>query len=173
MFMQKFTCSNFHSSYFRVLVVGHENLDLAKLSHYTVLHYACAMQHKCLSLTWKACLREASQHQSTSHADKIATHTTWPKLWDMALDHSAQGTAALQALYCTLTRPSFGQKPCPFCDNHSTEPSHFEHLITCHTPFVTSEFIVELLIRESTDTLHAKHFLYRLYPPDPLPCFLL
>ena len=53
MFMQKFTCSNFHSSYFRVLVVGRENLDLAKISHYTVLHYACAMQHKCLSLTGK------------------------------------------------------------------------------------------------------------------------
>ena len=66
----------------------------------------------------------------------------------MGLDHGAQGTAALQALYRTLTRPSFGQKPCPFCDDHFTEPSHFEHFITCHTPFVSSEFIVELLIRE-------------------------
>ena len=42
---QKFTCSNFHgfvfhSSYFRVLVVGHENcenLDLTKISRYTVI----------------------------------------------------------------------------------------------------------------------------------------
>ena len=34
---------------------------------------------------WKACLSGASQHLSTSLAAKIATHTTWPKLWDMAL----------------------------------------------------------------------------------------
>ena len=81
-----------------------------------------------LESDWKACLSEASQHQSTSLAAKIATHTTWPKLWDIALDHGTQGTAALQALYHTLTRPSFGQKPCPFCDNNSTELSHFEHL---------------------------------------------
>ena len=79
----------------------------------------------------------------------------------MALDHGAQGTPALQALYLTLTRPSFGQEPCPFCDDHSTEPSHFEHFITCHTPFVSFEFIVELLIRESTDIfVHARHFLH-------------
>ena len=69
----------------------------------------------------------------------------------------AQGTAALQALYRTLTRPSFGEKPCPFCDNQS----HFEHFITCHTSFVSPEFIVELLARKSTNIfVHAKHFLH-------------
>ena len=46
---------------------------------------------------WKACLSEASQHRSTSLAAKIATHTTWPKLWHMALDHGTQGTAACTA----------------------------------------------------------------------------
>ena len=30
-----------------------------------------------------SCLSEASQHLSTSLAAKIATHTTWPKLWDI------------------------------------------------------------------------------------------
>ena len=118
-----------------------------------------------LETDWKACLNEASRHQSTSLAAKIATHTTWPKLWDMALDHGALGTAALQALYRTLTRPSFGQKPCPFCDNQSSELSHFEHFITCHTPFANSEFIVELLVRESSDIfVHAKHFLHPAFP---------
>ena len=73
----------------------------------------------------------------------------------------AQGTAALQALYQALTRPSFGEKPCLFCDNQSTEQSHFERFITSHTPFVSPEFIVELLAGESTDIfVHAKHFLY-------------
>ena len=96
-----------------------------------------------------------------SLATKIATHTTWPKLWDMALDHGAQGTAAVQALYRTLTRPSFGEKPWPFYDNQSTELSYFENFVTCHSPFVSPEFIVELLARESTDIfVHAKHFLH-------------
>ena len=76
-----------------------------------------------LESDWKARLSEASQHQSTSLAAKIATHTTWPKLWDTALDHDAQSTAALQAVYRTLTRPRFDQKPCPFCNNHSTPPN--------------------------------------------------
>ena len=114
-----------------------------------------------LDTDWKICLSEASRHQSTSLAAQIATHTTWPKLWDMALDHGTQGTAALQALYHTLTRTSFGEKPCPICDNQSTKLSHFEHFITCRTPFVSPEFIVELLARESTDIFgHAKHFLH-------------
>ena len=52
-----------------------------------------------LESDWKACLSEASRQESA----KIATHTTWPKLWDMAQDHGAQGTAALQALYRYLS----------------------------------------------------------------------
>ena len=39
---QKFTCSNFRSSYFRILVVGREsreNLDLARISRYTVCNW--------------------------------------------------------------------------------------------------------------------------------------
>jgi len=86
----------------------------------------------------------------------------------MALDHGAQGTPSLQALYHTLTRPSFGEKPCSFCDNQSTEQSHFEHFITCHTPFASPEFIVELLVRESTDSfVHMPSIFCILYPCDP------
>ena len=47
------------------------------------------MKKLILDSDWKACLSEASRHQSTSLAAKITTHTTWPKLWDMALDHGA------------------------------------------------------------------------------------
>ena len=52
---------------------------------------------------WKLCLTEASSHPSTPLAATIATHTTWPKLWDMALDHGPCDTVSLQAIYCTLT----------------------------------------------------------------------
>ena len=111
-----------------------------------------------LESDWKYCLSETSQHQSTSLAAKIATHTTWSKLWDMTLDHGTQGTAALQALYHTLTRTGYSQKSCPFCNNHSTESSHFEHY---HLSYKFRVYIVELLIRESTDIfVHAKPFLH-------------
>ena len=88
----------------------------------------------------------------------------WPKLWDMALDHGARGTAALQALFCTLTRPTFGSKPCPFCDDQPEELSHFDHFVTCHFPLsISSDRIVELLANESMDIfMYAKHFLHRV-----------
>ena len=74
-------------------------------------------------------------------AAKIATHTyhlaqtvghgsgSW---------HTRHSCTAGCVSYCHQTQ--FWSKPCPFCDNHSTESSHFEHFITCHTPFVSSEF---------------------------------
>ena len=64
----------------------------------------------------------------------------------------------LQVLYCTLI--SSVKSHALSMKNQSTELSHLEHFITCHTPFASSEVIVELLIGESTDTFaHAKHFL--------------
>ena len=50
---------------------------------------------------WKLCLTEVSSHPSTSLAATIATDTTWPKLWDMALDYGLHGTVSLQAIYRT------------------------------------------------------------------------
>jgi len=53
------------------------------------------------------------------------------------------------------------------CDNQTAELSHFEHFITCHSPLVSSESIVELLASGSTDVLvHAKNFFI-----VPLPYF--
>ena len=78
----------------------------------------------------------------------------------MALDHGPRGTDALQSLYRTLTRPNIGIKPCPLCDNQTAELSYFEHFINCHSPLVSSEFIVELLAGGSEDIfVHAKHFI--------------
>ena len=73
----------------------------------------------------------------------------------MALDHGSRGTDALQSLYRTLTRPNIGTKPC-HCDNQTAELSHFEHFITCHSPLVSSEFIVELLAGDIPIPVHLK-----------------
>ena len=85
-----------------------------------------------LKADWEACLFAASQHQSTTVAARISTCVSWPKLWDMALDHGECGTAALQALFHTLTRPTIGQNICPVCKTQQAEISHFEHFVTCH-----------------------------------------
>jgi len=83
----------------------------------------------------------------------------------MSLDLGPRGMDALQSLYRTLTRPNIGTKPCPLCDNQTAELSHFEHFITCHSPLVSSEFIVGLLAGGSEDIfVHAKHFIYFLCP---------
>ena len=44
---------------------------------------------------WKICQTEASSHQSTSLAAKIATGTTWSKLLDMAVVHGKRGIQSL------------------------------------------------------------------------------
>ena len=135
MFTQKFTCSNFRSSYFCVLVVGRENLDLANISHYTVLHYACAMQHNCLSPTGKPVSVKQVNTRVHPMLPKLPLIPPGPNCgtWLWIIVHKAQLHCRL-CIALSCTRPSFGQKPCPFCNNHSTEPSHFEHFITCHTP---------------------------------------
>ena len=93
------------------------------------------------------CLIAASQHQSTTVAAQVSTCVSWPKLWDMALDHGERGTAALQALFRTLTRPTIGQNTCPVCKTQQAEISHFEQFVTCHTPIASSEFVIYLLPR--------------------------
>jgi hypothetical protein len=114
-----------------------------------------------LRADWEACLFAASQHQSTTVAAWISTCVSWPKLWDMALDHGEHGTAALQALFHTLTRPTIGQNTCPVCKTQQAEISHFEHFVTCRTPIASSEFVIDLLTTESQDVfVYAQHFLH-------------
>ena len=119
-------------------------------------------QKQILRADWEACLTAAGEHQSTTVAAHISTCASWPKLWDMALDHGVHSTDALQPLFCTLTRPMFGQRICPVCETQQVEPSHFEHYITHHTPITNSEFIIDLLANESVDVFidkYAQHFL--------------
>ena len=60
-----------------------------------------------LKKDWECCVVQASQHASTAVAAQVASSVSWVKLWDMTLDYGPHGTKSLQALYRTLTRPSF------------------------------------------------------------------
>ena len=80
------------------------------------------------------------EHRSTKNAAKIATYTSWLKLWDRALDSGPVGSEAMQNLYREMTRPLFGPNPCPRCSEVSLEntPSYFEHYVTEHLKTTTS-----------------------------------
>ena len=47
----------------------------------------CAIKKQILEADFKASLKEAAKHQSTALVAAIANRITWPKLWDMAVDH--------------------------------------------------------------------------------------
>ena len=89
---------------------------------------------------WETCISTASQHNSTAVAANICRSASWLRLWDMALDYGPRGTAALQALYRTLTRPEIGRDPhvhvCVVCEVE-LDVSYFEHYSVCHHPFPT------------------------------------
>ena len=80
------------------------------------------------------------EHRSTKNAAKIATYTSWLKLWDRALDSGPVGSEAMQNLYREMTRPLFGPNPCPRCSEVSLENtlSYFEHYVTEHLKTTTS-----------------------------------
>ena len=111
-----------------------------------------------LKIDWESCLSTASQHGSTAVAARISSSVSWLKLWDMALDHGPRGTAVLQALYRTLTKPSFGKSRCSICDMEDVG-SHFEHHVVKHTPIQIPERIVQCLLEENPEIFdHARHF---------------
>ena len=84
------------------------------------------VKNRILKVDWENCITEASQHSSTALAASISSSTSWLKLWDMALDYGPCGTAAMQALYRTLTKPRLDQNTCAICGDR-LETSYFDH----------------------------------------------
>ena len=119
------------------------------------------LKKRILMTDWETCISTASQHNSTSVAANICRSASWLRLWDLALDYGPRGTAALQALYRTLTRPDIGQDPhvCAVCEVE-LDVSYFEHYSICHTPISNTKLIIDSLSKESTDVFdYARHFL--------------
>ena len=82
---------------------------------------------------WEKCLCDAQIHQGTHGVSKIASSTSWLKLWDMALDHGQQGTLSLQTLFQEPSRPCYGSTPCHRCNIESLEEHYFYHFISSHS----------------------------------------
>ena len=69
---------------------------------------------------------------SAAAAARVANHTSWRRLWDIALDHGVKGTRAMQAIFRELCRPSSCFQ-CSLCDAAvSPTSSCLEHVCTNH-----------------------------------------
>ena len=53
-----------------------------------------------------------SNQSSARLVARVAEHTSWRRLWDMALDKGVKGTRTLQRVFKELSRP----KPCSKCN---------------------------------------------------------
>ena len=122
------------------------------------------------------------EHRSTKNAAKIATYTSWLKLWDRALDSGPVGSEAMQNLYREMTRPLFGPNLCPRCSEVSLENtlSYFEHYVTEHLKTTTSltsvDEISSLLTSQDpvlTPIIKLFKTVYIVTPLDLLDLFFL
>ena len=83
-------------------------------------------------------------------ASRIASETSWMKLWDIALDYGPRGSSSLQALYRQLTRPQLQPGVCHLCGTTLDTP-FFHHYTLYHTPLSDPERIINSLLFASSD----------------------
>ena len=121
-----------------------------------------------LQIDWEACITDASHHSSTAVASRIASETSWMKLWDIALDYGPRGSSSLQALYRELTRPQLQPGVCHLCGTTLDTP-FFHHYTLYHTPPSDPERIINSLLSASSDILcmpniiNCPYFIYQCH----------
>ena len=96
---------------------------------------------------WEKCLCDAQIHQSTHIVAKIASSTSWLKLWDMALDHGQQGTLSLQTLFRVSDGSEHhrGISPSPL---PLSPLSTHAHWLSCHPGRLVSHHFTQLCLPE-------------------------
>ena len=81
---------------------------------------------------WNRTVREARTHPSLAIAcatDFIAA--SWNSTLDQVLEFGVRGTRLMQTLFNSLSRPVFGNKSCPHCED-TIATSYQEHLFSSH-----------------------------------------
>ena len=105
-----------------------------------------------LQIDWEACITNGSHHSSTVVASRIASETSWMKLWEIALDYGPRGSSSL---YRELTRPQLQPGVCHLCGTTLDTP-FFHHYTLYHTPLSDPERIINSLL--SASSVYAKHY---------------
>ena len=86
-----------------------------------------------VSRDWEIVLEIAKCRKSTKHISHPQIASSWCKLWDLALDHGVCGTRQIQHLLRVMSRPVFGKRECPICNQTIHEDtSYFEHMCVDH-----------------------------------------
>ena len=74
-----------------------------------------------------------SEHRSLS---LLSDSISWPKLWDTARDFGTQGVRSIREVFKLLTRPTFGDRSCPYGTHAIPEDSLFaEHVVSYHLDY--------------------------------------
>ena len=64
----------------------------------------------------------------------------WMKLWDLARDHGAHGSRAIQAVIKVLTTPTFSDWKCQICNATVPKDSHYAvHVAESHLSMTVEE----------------------------------
>jgi len=77
---------------------------------------------------------------------------------------------------CLWASTATSQAISPLCKKFLARTlSHYEHFATCHSPFVSPEFIIELLVSESIDFLYWCFTMHILYTRSSCiyPCYAI
>ena len=99
-----------------------------------------------LQKDWTLVLEMASQHHSLKHVLDPRIASSWAKLWDFGLDYGYHGTKSLQSLYRVMTRPVFGDRKCPSCEQAIDQSlSYLEHVCSQHNTNVNVEGVIRAI----------------------------
>ena len=95
---------------------------------------------------------------SCSLVARVAKHTSWRRLWDIALDKGVKGSRTLQRLFKELSRPKsvFTCTQCASVPIMINEPSCFEHACEQHSDLVgdlTCSSLIDSLIQANSDLI--------------------
>ena len=88
----------------------------------------------------------------------VAKHTSWRRLWDIALDKGVKGSRTLQRLFKELSRPKsvFTCTQCTSDSEEINEPSCFEHACEQHSDLIgdlTCSSLFDSLIQANSDSI--------------------
>ena len=116
---------------------------------------------------FKMLLSSANHHcGSAAAAAQIANHTSWRRLWDIALDRGVKGTRTMQAIFRELCRP-LSCFQCSLCEAEvPTYSSCLKHACRSHPDKIENlsyTHLISLLIEaDSADSIFSscKHVSY-------------
>ena len=75
-------------------------------------------------------------HNLRMRVSLLSDSISWPKLWDTARDFGTQGVRSIREVFKLLTRPTFGDRSCPYGTHAIPEDSLFaEHVVSYHLDY--------------------------------------